>query len=236
MSLADAYDNLASMMRPDNLLTYGQRVVEWNNVAARAKGSTTPLEKQMGFIKEEFDELITASKENDQVEIVDAACDLFVVSSYALAIKASINSTSWRNTLLYSKGERFDIGEMMSLLYGYNPESESVRQKILEMVIGLCYSLDTNLRYNMLQVLDSNDSKYPYASQIESHHPGTTLEEALRRECVAIEKRSEGRYKDIYAKQVQDLATPDVSPRIVFFDSNGKIMKPCTFVEPKIIV
>lgn len=135
-----------------------------------------------------------------------------------------------------SDKNEFSIGALSFAIHGLPINKDSSR-KIVEQVVALCYLLDVNLDYNMKQVLHSNDTKYPYRTKIEKLYPGTSSAEALRQECKAIEERSNGRYTGVSYREVEDIPTPDIAgPRIVFFDSNGKIMKPSTFEEPKIIV
>lgn len=242
MNYTAAYKTLDQMTRPKTLLPYALRVSEWNRVAMLARGGKdTDINLQVSFIKEEFEELCTALETNDCVEVVDAACDLFVVASYAMLLQAGRGS-EFDNLLKFRLG--FNFGDLSYNLYA-RPVTTSSLADILRDVVALCFELDTNLTYNMEQVLSSNDSKYPYKRDIVALH-NTDGEkrsdvECLRLECLAIEERSksrpEGAYTGVYSVLVEDLHEPAMSgPRVVFFDAKGKIMKPGTFVEPKIIV
>lgn len=231
MNFGVTYETLLSMSKPKDLVEYGKHVVQWNDIARVARGGKpTPLDLQFSFVKEEFTELLDGLSEGNRVEVVDAACDLFVVSSYALWLVESSN-LMWVNAMRPDKGKGVDfkIGDMSELIFSTPPSVESLTC-ILERVVALCYRLDINLDYNMRQVLTSNDSKYPTMSQLRAAHPTLsqyTDDELLTAECKVIERRSKGRYNSVVAVRSGD--------NIVFFDGNGKIMKPTTFVDPKII-
>lgn len=224
--MKEAYETLNSMLRPTSLVKYAKHVVDWNSVAASAKGEFTPLEKQWEFVGEELEETIKALSENDRKEVIDGACDLFVVASYAYWL-----SNNYSLSLTYTPDLKFSPGKALDAFANEDYE------EMLKLSTALLFGLDMQLDKNMKQVLHSNDTKYPYRSKIEKLYPGTSSAEALRQECNAIEERSKGRYTGVYYREVEDIPTPDIAgPRIVFFDSNGKIMKPSTFKEPKIIV
>lgn len=236
MDFGKTYQTLQSMTKPSSLLEYGNHVKEWNKVAFLARGmKSTPITLQHSFIAEEFKELMEALEAGDKVEVVDAACDLFVVASYAYHLLVGTGA-QYESVMRRSDKNEFSIGALSFAIHGLPINKDSSR-KIVEQVVALCYLLDTNLDYNMKQVLHSNDTKYPYRSKIEKLYPGTSHAEALRQECKAIEDRSKGRYTGVSYREVEDIPTPDIAgPRIVFFDDKGKIMKPSTFEEPKIIV
>lgn len=236
MDFGKTYQTLQSMTKPSSLLEYGNHVKQWNKVAFLARGGkSTPIELQHSFIAEEFKELMEALEAGDKVEVVDAACDLFVVASYAYHLLVGTGA-QYESVMRRSDKNEFSIGALSFAIHGLPINKDSSR-KIVEQVVALCYLLDVNLDYNMKQVLHSNDTKYPYRTKIEKLYPGTSSAEALRQECKAIEERSNGRYTGVSYREVEDIPTPDIAgPRIVFFDSNGKIMKPSTFEEPKIIV
>ncbi len=57
-----------------------------------------------------------ALSEGDRVEVVDGACDLFVVSSYALWLLES-SGVRWEKCLKPAEGAQFNIGEMVELIF-----------------------------------------------------------------------------------------------------------------------
>lgn len=229
--MSKVYETLLAMTKPSDLYAYAEHVIEWNHVAYRARNNVaTPFDLQWGFIREEFNELVDALRVGDRIETVDAACDLFVVASYACQLKSP---EYLREACIPSPTLTFTIGDLEHNLYGNMRDPVYV----LKLVTALCYRLDINLDYNMRQVLHSNDSKYPDVDDILALWPGKSRAEALREECKAIEERSNGRYQGVGFREVTtDIRNPNVrGTRLVFFDRNGKIMKPSTFVEPKII-
>ncbi|ADP02508.1 hypothetical protein GECvBMG_gp125 [Salmonella phage GEC_vB_MG] len=229
MNFGVTYETLLSMTKPKDMVEYGRHVAQWNHIARVARGGkATPVDLQFSFVVEEFKELMKALSEGDRVEVVDGACDLFVVSSYALWLLES-SGVRWEKCLKPAEGAQFNIGEMVELIFNTPLSVESVAA-ILQQSVALCFRLDINLDYNMRQVLSSNDSKYPTMTQLREAHPTLSLysdDELLTAECKAIEKRSNGRYSSVNAVRSGE--------NIVFFDGKGKIMKPSTFVEPKII-
>lgn len=232
MKFVEIYKTLDSMMKPKSLVDYAVHVIEWNRVAAVAKGGKfTPLELQHDFIIEEFEELAAALEDGDRKMVVDAACDLFVVASYAYILDYGRDS-SFDAVMSYNSKNSFNLFDLSYSVYVTKSHRE-----ILSQVVSLCYSLDMNLQYNMSQVLSSNDSKFPRLKEVTDLWPqDVTAVEALEMESKAIEARSNGRYTGVYFVTVKEDNAHTDGPRVVFFDEKGKIMKPCTFVEPEIIV
>lgn len=225
------YENLGKMLRPKDLSRYAQHVNQWNLVAARARdGEFTSLSKQMEFVEEELKETLGALKEDDRVEVIDGACDLFVVSSYA-ALLSDKDLTPYSDIFYPERGPTVSFSPGLALDALHRGDVIF----LLKQSIALLFAIDFNLDYNMTEVLKSNDSKYPYASEILSLYKGDSLDDALRLECNAIEERSAGRYNGVHPRFVQSYNISECD-RVVFFDKGGKIMKPSTFVEPKIIV
>jgi hypothetical protein len=228
--MSKVYETLLAMTKPSDLCAYAEHVIEWNHVAYRARNNVaTPFDLQWGFIREEFNELVDALRVGDRIETVDAACDLFVVASYACQLKSP---EYLREACTPSPTLTFTIGDLEHNLYGNMQDPVYV----LKLVTALCYRLDINLDYNMQQVLHSNDTKYPYLQDVLALWPDKEHNEALRLECKAIEDRSNGRYSGVRCHKVYNAKDPgSTDPRLVFFDNNGKIMKPSTFESPKII-
>ena len=59
------------------------KVILWNEVALNGKHDCSPaaIERQYGLCLEEYKEFVEAVNTKDLVEVVDALCDLFVVTS-----------------------------------------------------------------------------------------------------------------------------------------------------------
>ena len=60
------------------------KVILWNEVALNKEHDYSPeaIERQYGLCIEEYKEFVEAVDAGDLVEVVDALCDLFVVTSY----------------------------------------------------------------------------------------------------------------------------------------------------------
>lgn len=224
--MKEAYDTLNAMLRPTSLVKYAKHVVDWNSVAASAKGEFTPLGKQWEFVGEELQETVTALIENDRKEVVDGACDLFVVASYAywLSNNYSLSSDKY---LTYNPDLKFSPGKALDAFANDDYEG------MLKLSTALLFGLDMQLHKNMHSVLESNDSKYPTLSEIQSLHKDLDLAKALEAECTCIEQRNGGRYEGVHFSIVDENMKEE--PRVVFFDKGGKIMKPGTFKKPNII-
>lgn len=224
------YETLLGLTRDNSLFEYAKHVVHWNDVARKARGGNhTDRDLQWSFVQEEFDETVEALRQGNRVEVVDGACDLFVVASYALYLDKIRSSSTDRQAL----GElcspcRFDEETHFSLIdLERSIYEDKNRFSTLAQVVALIYRLDISISYNLGEVLASNDTKYPTIAELREHHPGKELVEALEQECRDIEDRNQGRYKGVNFSRVDE--------RVVFFDETGKIMKPVTFRKPKII-
>ncbi len=229
MNLKNMYSTLETMSKPDNMIAYGHRVAQWNEVARIGRGGmSTDIKLQTNLIKEELSELIEALSSSDKAEVIDAACDLFVVSSYALRL-VQWDTEKWESCMVPSDTVELQIGSLLDLVHKDKLKISDYAE-ILKQVVALCYKLDINLGYNMEEVLNSNDSKFPTITQLLVKYPDYKDKELemLEFECKEIERRSKGRYNSVIHVQVGE--------RVAFMDGNGKIMKPITFVEPIIKV
>lgn len=198
-----------------------QEVIAWNKIARNGKEERTieTLTLQSQLVDEEAEELLKAISENDEIEFLDAWCDLFVVLSYYVYLK-EITPLDLENL--------FKKYETTYLSYCYNDTLEDLvldikEYKDEESLIYVCRAL---LDYKgkgfeaLLEVLKSNNSKFP----LVKNYPQSSHQVE---ECKRIEVNSKGRYKNVSCKVINN--------RICFFDSNNKIMKPSTFVEPNLI-
>lgn len=222
------YETLNKIARPKSLREYADHVVTWNAVAASARGGAlTPLDKQMGFLREEFKETLDALRLGDMVEVVDGVCDMFVVASYAHYLR---QGETFGNGYLcsYDEDTQFSLLSLeRAIIFDDNPATA------LKQIVALAYSLDVNLRYNIEEVLASNDSKYPTMSQLRAAYPEweeLTDVDLLKHEAEQIELREGGKYSGVHAVLNEDTG------QYVFLSDGGKIVKPITFRKPKIIV
>lgn len=226
--MKEAYETLNSMLRPTSLVKYARHVVDWNSVAASAKGEFTQLKKQWEFVGEELEETVTALIENDRKEVIDGACDLFVVASYAYWLSDNYYSLPPEKCLTYNPDLKFSPGKALDAFANDDYE------RMLKLSTALLFGLDMKLDKNMSSVLESNDSKYPTVVEVRSLHKDLDLVEALEAECTCIEERNKGRYEGVHFSIVKGVLGQE--DRVVFFDKGGKIMKPGTFKKPNIIV
>jgi len=107
---------------------------------------------------------------------------------------------------------------------------QSYHDDVPECLVNDCCTLMTILDFNYRKALDevlsSNESKIPTEEDFlwQYHSEAVSLEEAISLEEKRIEEKSLGRYTGVKGSKING--------RVVFKDSNGKIMKPCTFFEP----
>ena len=215
-----------------------QHVVAWN---AKARNGETPkftqemFEAQIGFVREELKEYQDAASANDHVEMLDAAADTFVVSSYLAFMFWGEDKVL--EALENNVGDVFPDNVFEDVSRMEETFSEAVHMAMLAVAV-MKLSRDTLVRsvYNdkkvMKEVLKSNDSKYPTRKQLLEVWETKDIDFALAQECAAIEDRNkdrpEGAYTGVHA-------TYNEKQKVyVFFDDKGKIMKPSTFVKPNI--
>lgn len=209
--------NFEGFMKPINFSGYINRVKKWNEVAAKARGFTTPIEKQWDFVEEEWRETLKALAENNKKEFIDGLIDTFVTLSYA--------------AYLTQQDEYIVLCEEFPELRDISYISDCVRERknpvaALNVLVNIISDTDMDLRYNFEQVLSSNDSKYPKVKWLLKKWKTDDIGYAMVYESLEIENHNDDRYSQVYGKVVDD--------RVVFFDSNSKIMKPSSFFEPKI--
>lgn len=216
-----------------------KHVIAWN---AKAHGGITPnstqemFENQISLVREELKEFQLAATENNHIELLDAAADAFVVSSYlaymffgeemvtktlsTIGVGDVFSPTIYNDFLTVE--ENFDSPEQMALL------SLGIMRSSRDTLVRSVY----NDKKVMKEVLKSNDSKYPTRKQLLAVWETKDIEEALEKECRAIEERSLTREEGAYTG-VTYVYNP-VQKVYAFFDDKGKIMKPSTFVKPNI--
>lgn len=215
-----------------------KHVIAWN---AKAHNGETPeftqemFLSQIEFVREELKEFQEAAAENNHVELLDAAADIFVVASYLSFM--FFGEQKLTESLLNGVGDVFPINirdefDIMEATF-----TEPVQMAM--MVAGITrMARDTLVRsvYNekkvMKEVLKSNDSKYPTRKQILAVWGNTHIDLALAQECAAIEERNkdrkEGAYTGVTARYNEKQKV------YVFTDDKGKIMKWSGFVKPNI--
>ena len=211
-----------------------QRVIDWNMKArntteeAFKKAITLgDIQLQTKLVLEELKEYRDAYAESDFVEMADAAADTFVVTSFL--------------SYLYFGGDAtkaFNINRPADYL-AEDPYESFLRSHEMvgdEMGLGflaskfMLMSRDSLIRsrFNekkiLTEVLNSNDSKFPKRKQLLDFHNTKNIEDALQAEVKWIEE-NRGHTGITYTYNAEYKV-------YAFFNENGKIMKPSSFVEP----
>jgi len=217
-----------------NFLKQYSTVVDWNAIAGDGTHdlSDKKFETQVGFVVEEYKELLDAFKSNNDVEVYDALGDLFVVLSYLYYLDST------RSGLVIDTDDFISVASVKPFAFfdWMMLSPEEVRSLLLdpvELEMGIIYEELTKLMTTIValykgeevvnEVLRSNMTKY-LVYDIDD----TNIADTCLYECSAIEAR--GRYTNITSK----LCTVNGTTYVVFVDGNGKIMKPTTMQNPNI--
>lgn len=194
-----------------------ERVAKWNSLPNKGKHdrSLASINNQKRLVWEEAEELLTALKENNEVEMLDAWCDLFVVLSYFVFLNLptdEINPDMLKD--LNSLPTDKPLDNFIKELAAYS-DVQALRD------VCSAISLYKGEGYNaLLEVLDSNDSKYP---SIYEYPSSIYIESESKR----IEQDSKGRYTGVSGSYYDG--------KVCFKDSNNKIMKPKEFKKPNLL-
>lgn len=213
--------------QPSSLYTRYLQVVEWNSIAGNGVHdlSYDKYKLQVGFVCEEYQELLDAIAENNVVEIYDALGDMFVVLSYLCYLDSSrenlvINPTDFVPTNSSLFGFANNLGLSKEQYRSVLLDSDNINAGYLWYELDLLMSTIVNTK-KCIECLDevirSNLTKYPVVGTVEP-----------AKECEYIE--SKGRYTGITFKTCK---IGEVE-YYVFVDCNGKIMKPSTMQNPNI--
>ena len=201
------------------------KVILWNEVALNGKHdcSTAAIERQYSLCFEEYKEFVEAVNIGNLVEVVDALCDLFVVTSYWCLLNGKTPPTHGFVT------EFSDICEQVYYpVKNYKTEEINI-PNLFETVctaLASCYKGKECLQ----NVLESNQSKFLLKDYLD--------DKGILPEVIAsnIEIKSNGRYKNVVhlVSKVFD-KTQDKDVEYVLFrcdNGAGKIVKHFMFVEP----
>lgn len=200
-----------SLDQEDDFLNCYHRVIKWNLTANNGKCnySENSIKQQYILVKEEAEELLKAIKEKNAIDFLDAWCDLFVVLSYYVHLTQNsgvIRFVSFKGIIsineivedILSCPDLFALNDVCTALHTYKGDGY----------------------HALLEVLDSNDSKFPSVKNYRD-------EKELEKECAEIELKSKGRYKNVTYTIYNGL--------VIFKDSNNKIMKPSSYREPNLL-
>ncbi|URC22695.1 hypothetical protein KASHIRA_01210 [Serratia phage vB_SmaM-Kashira] len=248
--------------REDFLVLGLDRVINWNLTARGShQFSDEDVARQKSFVAEELKETIQASVDKNRKEIIDGICDMFVVATYWNFLKVMkeqhgrikpedrvsghfddgfkemVIRDARMDTLDYMKpGSYWSDEEPVELLtYLENCLNDDRSHTFVEIVVTLMEILDFNAELALGRVLDSNDSKMPTVYELTNalEQGGSqfmdeprSVDEMVEFEADNLNRYHAGRYSGITGNINVQLN------RVVFKDSNNKIMKPCTFADP----
>lgn len=243
------YEFVEQMTRKDDREFFrrcAERVREFN-LAAQGTFvySDSAIARQKSFVKEELltELLVDGIADKNRTLVIDAICDIFVVSTYwdfitglqdlmseedfdgtfDSAVKWVIQDTN--DSLHPGLVARESLSDQVNFMVkGYEGDFP---QQVVSSCVAFMILADFDYRRALEEVLSSNESKIPTVEDFVNSGPaGVSLEENMAIESSDIEERSGGRYTDVSGKVVNG--------RVVFKDANGKIMKPRTFFEPEL--
>lgn len=226
------YRKLEELSFSDNFAWAAEHVREWNLAAAHAKGGKlTPLDLQLSFIEEEFNEVLEAIDEGDLDHLMKKACDLFVVTSYAGYLLRS--PLDWKGLFERDTGSKFEIGTFMhTLSCAMVGELQSMNvAKLCRMSTALLFQLRGDTEGMMKKVLESNDSKFATLQNLRAAHGVPCVQvdvpSLVGLELKELTNRFEGRYTGFTCSEISYRG----EKRFIFLDGKGKIMKPSSFVD-----
>lgn len=223
------YRKLEELSLSDNFAWAADHVREWNLAAAHAKGGRLiPLDLQLSFIEEEFNEVLEAIDEGDLDHLMKEACDLFVVTSYAGYLLRE--TLDWKDLFLRDTGSKFEIGTFMhTLSRAMIGEHQSMNvAKLCRMSTALLFQLRGDTEGMMKKVLESNDSKFATLQNLRAAHGVPPVQvDVPSLELKELTNRFEGRYTGFTCSEISYRG----EKRFIFLDGKGKIMKPSSFVD-----
>lgn len=217
--------SINTYLKPVDFSPYFKRVVAWNATAREGKHdfSDDTLDLQYKLVNEEVNELEKAIDLSDKVEVLDALCDIFVVGSYFHFLQHKGELKDFSFTILNPLS---GIDYYTSLIYDFKTLENGLM--LTQDVCALLYQFDGFYTKALTEVLDSNDSKFPELSHFGKQK--SKREAKLLEECKAIEEKSKDREEGAYTGVTYRIC----GDKVVFLDSNGKIMKPSTFKKPNL--
>lgn len=226
------YRKLEELSLSDNFAWAAEHVRDWNLAAVQAKGGKfTPLDLQLNFVEEEFNEVLEAIDEGDLDHLMKEACDLFVVTSYAGYLLRE--TLDWKDLFERDTNSKFEIGTFMHILSrAMAGELQSTNvAKLCRMSTALLFQLRGDTEGMMKKVLESNDSKFATLQNLRAAHgvPPVQVDipSLVGLELKELTNRFEGRYTGFTCSEISYRG----EKRFIFLDGKGKIMKPSSFVD-----
>lgn len=225
--------------KPEVWIKFANHVIDWNLKAQGGKPLAQVLEDltekdviaQTEYLLEELKEYRDGFDENDHVEMLDAAADIFVVAVYLCVMYFGEKATYAFLTQLpanYLDSDPYEVFLRMTERKDFTHEmmGTCVGQVMLQARNSLIHTYYNGEKV-MKAVLKSNDTKYPTKKQLLAFHGVTKEAEAVKlEEKWIMENRGKESVKGVYNPEYKVW---------VFRDNNGegKICKPSVFSDPK---
>lgn len=201
------------------------RVIEWNKVSTygRIKNDLDSILLQRGVTLSEIKETEDAIYANDEKEIMDGVCDVFVTAGYMYVMKSGYTDAYLQPV---HSLESLDVNQILDLIkYQMEFENTGPSPQSVHKLLGWAsnkFSKDA-VEKSLKSVLNSNDSKY------------IPLEEWNDSEIEYINNK----YKDKGFKNIVPVNGKLNGKDVVVMRADygkGKILKPSRFREPEIFL
>lgn len=221
-------DNLKSMIikEPFSWQKFVEQVIRWNYLAGNKfhDYGDEKYENQLRLVREEFKEVLEEIKNKNIGALKSELIDLVVVSSYAMFLQGC---ETFSMNPFYGRS----IGTVATMILDFTDPREAYQFAVTTLnQIG-------DYEFIAQDVLANNDTKIPLVKdfvdeavatfwQLDeyNHNPCLcSVSKAIKYQILAIE--SDGRYTGVNATIIDF----EDNQYIVFKDSKGKILKPCTF-------
>ena len=221
-------DNLKSMIikEPFSWQKFVEQVIRWNYLAGNKSHDygDEKYENQLRLIREEFKEVLKEIELKNISALKSELIDLVVVSSYAMFLQGC---KTFSMNPFYGRS----ISTVAPMILDFTDPREAYQFAVTTLnQIG-------DYEFIAQDVLANNDTKIPLVKdfveeavetfwQLDEydHNPCLcSVSKAIKYQVLAIE--SDGRYTGVNATIIDF----DDNQYIVFKDSKGKILKPCTF-------
>lgn len=215
--------------KPLDFTPFFNRVVSWNATARNGEHdfSTKAKDFQLSLVLEEYegeDELLDGYNTLNKAMVLDALCDVFVTASYLYYQQAEGKVDS---VIIPVPDTNFDyVFSLSNSIKGTYSGKDAVMN-----ACALLYMFDGNSTKGLIEVLNSNDSKFPEVVNkdgVKLFYDRHGYEVDPDVECRQIEARNAGRYTGVSYIIVQDNGVE----RFIFKSDKGKIVKPSSFFEP----
>lgn len=220
---------MTQFCKPIDYTPFFNRVVAWNATARNGQHDFSEVAQafQLSLVLEEFEgenELMDGYNTQNKAMVLDALCDVFVTASYLHYQQAE---GKVNNVVIPVPDTNFDyVFSLSNSIKGTYSGKDAVMN-----ACALLYMFDGNSTKGLIEVLNSNDSKFPEVVNkdgMKLFYDVNGYEVDPEVECRQIEARNAGRYTGVSYIIVQDNGVE----RFIFKSDKGKIVKPSSFFEP----